>query len=254
MLRIWHGTEGTPAERKHLAVRSMLEVYATTPSGGPIDEARGPANLQKLFDIYTSRYIEEPWRVLEAEIGFKIPLSDGLTIAGAIDAMIEWPSIGMLVREDKTTKGWLSEYYMKSWTRHFQPTFYVWALDQLRGDTVGCLMNCAQLVIPKKGPSENQFMRSPEMKTREELREFEHLIIEVHCRIIDDWKFWQDSEGAPNTWPKLGRFCFGGYGLRECTWASICKSTPQRRLGDISIDHYTFQETEWKPWDRKGED
>jgi len=124
-------------------------------------------NLEELFLHYVQHYgEEEQWKVIGGELGFTFPIPDSdYFYCGAIDTYIYWKGYGTLLKEDKTTGGYINNSYVEQYKYSSQITGYVWALSQLTGEVpMGALVDIASK-RPRKDPSD-RFLRVLETRSK----------------------------------------------------------------------------------------
>ena len=220
-------------------------------------------NLQRVFTQYAQCYGRENWTQGKehGELGFAFPIpGTQIYYAGAIDAYIEWPGYGALLREDKTTGGYVTANYMGYWMRASQVTGYLWALAQILGEVpFGALIN---MVSKRKSKNmEDQFARNMPMKSEWQLNEFMRDTVEIADRIRKRWDTGTTVGSYPNwLWPKLGERvylkCSGGAGTSPCLYNSLCAVEADPWTLDETYDYedeYSIRSEKWAPWERKGD-
>jgi hypothetical protein len=103
----------------------------------------------------------------------------------------------------------------------------------------------------QKDPTK-QFVRTLESRSHNEVDRFMRDTVTLIERMMQDFNDW--------TWPKLGERspvnCAGGAGKSPCTYRYLCLEDADPWVLD---SHYNYavnfnEESEWKPWTRKGGD
>ena len=253
----WHSSEVNLAEMddgdrvlwKTVALRTGEALWEA--SG--VEGSRGDTldNFRSLFGLYVDHYPYEAWTQVGAEQGWEWPLAGTpYILAGAMDAYLDWPHYGFLVREDKTTGMYMGDAFLAQWSFSPQVTGYVWYLVQLHGEEVfGCLMNLASKRVTKNSTGEDLFARSLEKRSPWQLdkyvEEFVHDIKEVER----EWESW--------VWPMASdpRECVGGIGKAACLFRTLCRT--ERGFEDVeplNFQGIILRDTAWEPWLRRGSD
>lgn len=214
------------------------------------------ANLMLVLEEYTDKYSQpEAWTTVATEIGFVQPIP-GTTVsyAGSLDSYIEWPGYGKLLREDKTTGGWLDASYLRQWDHASQVTGYYWALwREIGEEPFGCLMNLASK-RPRKDPDE-KFSRVLQKRSDWKINQFMGETVRIIDQIRNEWDVWE--------WARLGERnpinCGGGMGRTPCDYRAICRQDAQPWDIEKNIKPnfagMGFKELPpWQPWEREGTD
>ena len=258
VLNSWHSAENRdrPLElRKVAALLAGKKVWDSTPveifENRPND---GWDGLVGMFDYYVKSYGEkEQWtQVLEgSEVGFRFPIpSTDIYYAGSLDSYVEWPPYGMMAREDKSTGGYITPGYLGQWSHVSQVTGYIWALYQIVEKPFGILMN-----VSSKRPRKDPMLRfSRQLETRSEWRlaEFIRETVGIADRIRGEWDNWE--------WPKFGErnsySCMGGPGISPCLYKPLClqEMSPWELEEHYDFSEFSWRDSAWAPWTRKGED
>ena len=222
------------------------------------DTVHTSGRLRELLGFYAADYPSEPWEVIGEELGFEHPLppiATGATYApheyfycGSIDAYIDWPQFGTLLREDKTTGMWITDKIVGQWRFSSQVDGYIWFLQEFRGEKVfGCLMNIA-CKKTSKGGSTPQFARSLEQRTDEDLESFLRGVGHSFRELEHCWDQWFFPKAVNHV------ICAGGIGKSPCAYRNLCvQPQPYRELDPFSISGYTAKEEKWEPWKRFGD-
>ena len=255
MQGLWHGSEGphvgfdTPEFELSIALCLQLGRKLWTESGAIDDRSNSLSNLEALFLRYVETYQDEPFHLVKggAEKGWLWPLVDTpYYLGGAIDAYIEWPGYGRLIKEDKTTGIYLNDSYIRQWEFANQVTGYIWYLTQLFGEECwGCLMDMASKRITKTGKTP-LFARILIQKSETQLEEFEKdWLYRIH-RIEDCWNTWH----FPKTMNPIN--CTGGIGKSPCLYQPLCLSDmPFTDLTPTQFPGIVESDERWAPWERE---
>jgi len=257
-LNEWHSLQGKENEEKRilLALRAARLEWEKDPPEEQLSEGDPNSweNLSECLQLYAEAYgPEERWVPTygKGEIGFSFPI-EGTTVSygGSIDQPIEWPGYGKMIREDKSTGGYITPSYMASWDFSTQVAGYLWAYSQILGEPpYGALMN----VISKRKRKE------PSLRFGRKLIEYSQFQLDQFIRdtvlLIDairrEWDRW--------IWPMLGRrnpiICAGGMGRSPCEYRSLCllESEPwDLEDGEVLSSGEFILRPEWEPWARDG--
>lgn len=237
----------------YLALQMGLEVWDEV---NPVESKLNKrGSLEPIWNAYLETYPVEPWRLVErgAEAGWTYPLAGTpYYLGGALDGIVDYPGQGLLVLENKTDSGYLSEGYCASW--HFSPqvTGYIWYVSQVLGFGAckGALLNLVTKNLP--GPRSNwttpRFKRVIVQKTRHELEQFERFAAFQITRFQKDhWNEWW--------WPQTLQkdLCTGGVGLSPCLFQKLCSAKLDPREVEVSDFPFLGERSEpWQPWLRSG--
>jgi len=167
-----------------------------------------------------------------------------------MDARIEWPGYGVLIREDKSEGGWLSRGFLDSFIFSPQVTGYIWYDSQLQGSTTfGALVNMASKKVAKAGQTP-RFTRSLQQRSPKELDDF---ILGFQFDLLRFEFFWKSW-----VWPRTcdSGNCVGGKGKSVCLFKEVCKGTrdmPLEKIDPLSFENVGHRENLWEPWKREGE-
>lgn len=185
----WEKITGKPpAHRYGSRMHELLECHykgeVSYRHGGPIaglieDEA------QLMFEMYKAHYPVEPFKVLEVERVFEVPLPNSShTYIGKIDLIVRDKASGLLrILDHKTQKRNAKSNLPGVWTARAQASLYMWVAERLMGEKVDCFIlnlltrqsdagNC-----PPEFPDRQHIQRTPEQQE------------EAICNII--WTFDQ---------------------------------------------------------------
>jgi hypothetical protein len=216
------------------------------------------ANLEPIFVNYLVEHPTEAWKPIKmgeegGEFGWEYPIAGSdYSLGGSTDDVIEWPSYGMLIREDKTTGSYLTDNYIGSWSLSGQISGYIWYLTQIIGpdEVFGCLVN----MVTKKKPGPKSSWKTPRtarsLEKRSKLR-LEKFIedflwdIEEFKRCWNEWR-WPMTPDITN--------CFGGVGKAPCLFRNTCLlDTDYTTVDPSQFQEIGLRQEAWEPWKRKGE-
>jgi len=254
-LNTWHVTQGKEEPKMRLA-RAIVAAQEEWEKDNPVEIGDNTwDNLENCLKLYVEVYgVEEPWTMLydTGELGFALPIpGTSISYGGALDAPIVWNPYGILVREDKSTGGYITDAYLDQWNHASQVTGYLWGLHQVTGEEpFGAYMN----IVSKRPRKESQdrFYRLLVKRSEWELAQFMRdtvLLIDDIRREYDRW-----------LWPKLGERdpinCAGGMGRSACLYRRLCKTEMEPWELEETYDfdqEFLWREKKWEPWKRKGE-
>lgn len=210
-------------------------------------------NLQRLWRAYIKTYPNETWTLVKggAELGWlwPLPLAGGQAssyfLGGSLDGYIDFPGLGTLPLEEKTTGIWLSDFWMMQWRFSSQITGYIWYATQLVGDCHGALINMATKQVVKGTGTTPQFASQIETRNEDELLEFENdwrRDIEDIERSWDRWHF-------PKTTDTIN--CTGGIGKSACPYKGLCLcGLPPYLVDPLAFPNLVLRREKWEPWKR----
>jgi len=253
----WHETQDSMMSQEEREFLSQEEATRIWQKENPREKNNDNFNnLTHMISSYCSLYSQpEAWKMISAEVGFRLPIPETeIYYAGSLDAYIEWPGYGLLLREDKTTASYITESFITQWSHASQVTGYIWALEQTLGEMpFGALMN-----IASKRPRKDEilrFSRNLETRSKDQIDRFMTETISITDSIRGQWNknSW--------FWPKLGErnpmMCAGGIGRSPCTYRNICilDTEPWELDGhEYSLHGLVENPHPWEPWEREGKD
>ena len=207
-------------------------------------------NLLLLFKWYRAWYPIEQWKVIGMEQGWEYPLAGTkYLLGGSLDGYLDWSPHGIALLENKALGVYLSDRICAQFAHSGQITQYVWYLTKLIGKPVFCaLVNLASKRIAKtKGTSENQFMRSPEMRSEWQLEQFEEEVLVDISDVEREWGRWK--------WPRTTNEveCVGGPNRSPCLFRALCLA--EINFWDVQPLEYEgiiSRDGPWEPWKRGG--
>lgn len=153
-----------------------LAKFLEAMQGSPPDLLRTPAKGELIIKGYAKQWPQEPFKVLENEAMFQVPMPDGSTYVGRRDRVIEWDG-RILVMELKTTSGGIGAHYFKQFSPNLQIDGYCYAVAKKYGKCDGALVDAVQVCKTKEG-----YAREIHDRTPEDLKAFERR----YMRIVAD--------------------------------------------------------------------
>lgn len=250
----WHQFQGKQDVETRLGL-ALVEAQKEWMRDNPDeDNTNNLENLCRLLEDYTLVYGEfERWEPAykSGELGFTFPIQGTpYSYGGSIDQPIDWPGYGIMLREDKTTGGWITPNYMEQWDFSTQVVGYLWAFTQLQGKVpYGTLMNVASKK-PRKD-KDLQFGRRIVEHSEWKISEF----INGTTEIIQNIERCYSANSFPMTGARDPIHCTGGMGRSACDYKGLCLIA--REPDEISDEElislgYTIKGP-WAPWEREGE-
>ncbi len=244
----------THKDRMINAIAAAEIIYETKIGSGEPNKNDSWDNLRNLMIIYANFYPQESWTMISGETGWIWPLDHTHWYGGSLDGYIEWPQLGLLAIENKSTGSWLSANYLNQWAHAPQITGIIWGLSKVIGEDIfGCMMNMANKTIsgPKSKRTTSQFMRRLERRSPAQLEEFEQDVLHTFKLIEMEYDKGPDKW----TWHKTVNpiECVGGPGRTVCLFENICNlPVPFTEIEPLDFSHITLRTTEWTPWERTG--
>ena len=241
-------------EWKTAALESLVVGLDYWDNSGAIDNNLDTReNLIRLWKAYVRTYPTETWSLVKggAEVGWLWPLpgpggmATNYYLGGSMDGYIEFPGLGTLPLEEKTTSIWLSDFWIMQWRFSSQITGYFWYGVQLLGDCAGVLINMATKKVVTGSGTTSQFASQIETRSEDDLREFENDWRRDIENIQRSWERWH--------WPKTTDTinCTGGIGKSACPYKGLCLSgLPPHLLDPLAFPNLTYREEKWEPWKR----
>ena len=251
----WHEGQGKHKE-EYRETQMMLAARKEWNKSEPVEEYGDNTwdNLSGLLSLYAKIYgPEERWTPAYAtgELGFTFPIpGTPWSYGGSMDQPIVWEGYGLMLREDKTTGGYITPAYMAQWDYASQVTGYLWAFSVLRGEVpFGALINVASK--RKRKDESLRFGRRIVEHSEWLLSEF----IEDTIKIIREIERCYDANSFPMTGMRDPINCTGGMGRSACIYKDLCLlETPPDEITDEELiaSGYVIKPP-WEPWKREGE-
>ena len=155
------------------AALKLIRATYQTPEG---EELRTTENMIKLMEWYGKVYAHEPFKVLNVEVGFAVPLGE-VMYAGRLDALVDWNG-GLFVLEHKTTSR-LDGNFFKQFKPNMQVDGYTYGASVYTGKKcLGTVINALETwkdvkrVTDKTKRPEDHFARDPNSRTEAEIADF----------------------------------------------------------------------------------
>lgn len=135
------------------------------------DEKRTPERGALMLQVYERKYKDAPLKFLYTEAPgktkFAIHLAGDVILCGRMDGIVEWNNGGVYVYEKKTTSQF-GMTYIEKFELNYQIDSYCLGCMELMGKCNGAIIDAARVV--KKPPTmEDDFMRYPVSRTKDEL-------------------------------------------------------------------------------------
>lgn len=211
------------------------------------EELRTVANGLKLIKEYARVYQIEPFKVLDLEIGFVVPVESeigAIMYAGRLDGIIEWDK-QIFVLEHKTTTLLRSNFF-KQFHPNMQIDGYTYATSVYTGKKChGVVVNALEpwkevkRATEKTKHPENHFARDVSSRSDNELKDFALQANQIVRDILlceERMEFYQNK-----------KTCFS-YNY-ECPYKQLCLYGDDERL--LNRD-YTIEK--WEPYKEKEND
>ena len=166
------------------SVTKMLEAFHKAMEGSPPDALRTPEKGELILKGYAKKWpLPEPFKILANEISFRIPMPDGSTLVGRMDAVLDWDG-RILVGELKTTSGGIGSYYFNGFSPSLQVDIYCYACKHLYGRCDGALIDAVQVCKTKEGYARHVTDRTPEDLARFEKR-YMQIVADIEAKRVD---------------------------------------------------------------------
>lgn len=200
------------------------------------DDRRTIANGIKLLLAYEELYRAEPFKILQQEVAFSVPVYYGggksFLLSGRLDALIEWNG-PIYVLERKSTSQ-LNSNFFKPFEMSSQLDGYQYAAEQLVGKKVlGVMMDVFEVwkdvkrETAKTKKTEDHFARNPMHRSNFEMKEY----FEDMGMVVEDI-IRAEKE---NRFPRNKNACFS-YNYR-CPYWNLCKyGESESELKNFTID------------------
>ena len=240
------GRDGDAARR---AIKAIYEVYQEEDLEY-INPKRTPENVASLFERYLDYFKEEPFKIIRSNIGFLLPFpGEDFLLGGEIDQYAEWPNLGVVVHENKTTTiipqrsaaydRYLAGFSLGQYAD--QLLHYYWAVSQVTEKPWGVCITIACLDIPKRASTKRQL--------------FDRKLFPINEQQVEDyldslrmaaWKVHRCEK--LQRWPREGKHCTGGWGFQACAYQHLCRTNIP--LEKLEIPSNLYKEgRQWAPWE-----
>ncbi len=200
-----------------------------------VDDKRTWKMGEWILKNYDTTYQDQPWKLVQSEQSFEIPLPNGNKHIGRIDKIVDWD--GMLWVVDHKTTSQLGASYFKMAEPNLQFLGYVWAARQMGYQVVGVIVDA---ILVAKGLLEassraklTPLARYDKYVSQEELDEWLETVLRIHgdIKICADQGVWYPNFDACNY-----------YG--ECSYRRVCKEPKDIRERIIQLD---YRVEHWDP-------
>jgi hypothetical protein len=240
-LKIWE-SPGDEKIKYQEAIREIQRTYAVSKCQF-ISDKRTPENLCAVFDKYIQTFgIHHEYEVIESNVSFCFPYKD-FFIGGEVDQYVSWPRLGVVIGENKTTAGAISDTYLAGFdlgSYAWQLATYNWAVRQVTENLWGNYVTVASLDLPKRATTQRKlFQRVMKQPSQEHilsvLLSFELAMQKIRYNL------------SHNSWPMTGSHCEGGWGFSSCEYKWLCRiPAPHDK---IEIPQHRFRFADWAPWE-----
>jgi hypothetical protein len=242
-MKAWE-SPGDEKARYQTAIQEILRTYASAKILF-ISDKRTPENLCAVFDKYVKTFgIHHEYEVIESNVSFCFPYLD-FFIGGEMDQYVSWPRLGVVVGENKTTAGAISDTYLAGFDLGqyaWQVCTYNWAARQITEDLWGNYITVASLDLPKRATTQRKLfqrlMKQPSpIHIQSTLNKFESCVAKIRFNL------------KHNSWPMTGPHCEGGWGFSACEYKYLCRIPLPPEEIEIPLSKYRF--ADWAPWEGK---
>lgn len=158
-------TEGDPIE-------AFKEAYQ--PSDIPDKEKRTVEHGMDILTKYMEQYRTNPFTVVECNGSHLVQLSEDVTYACRMDAVIRWQGGSIYVMEHKTTSG-LGYYFFDNFTLNHQVDGYTMGCKDKYGECEGVLVDA---ISTAKNPKD-RFLRDIVTRTIDQQKNFTKEVIDI---------------------------------------------------------------------------
>lgn len=213
-------------------VDKAIAVLKANWKDSPYDEKRTIAVGEKILKLYNEKYKDPPFKILDTEISFEVPIPDtSFKLIGRIDKIIDWHGkIGVM--DHKTTSSLGSTYFYKI-KPNAQFTGYAWAARALRYPVefilLDALLVAKGLLVPAQLARLTPLARDEALVTQDDMDDYR---IGLLATISDIMKCY-----AMESWPKTGMFNDACCDFIECPYRKICKEDVNIRQAIIDSDY-----------------
>lgn len=185
---------------------------------------------------YDEKYRDQPFKVLQTEQEFCLPLGNGNNLIGRIDKIIEWDGVTWVV--DHKTTSQLGPQYFRMHTPNLQFDGYTWAAHRLgytncQGVLVDAILVAKGLLETAARGKLTPLARDFAYRTNEDIDDFV-----AHAWSIQQ-SIWNDE--LRGLWvPNYDACTYYG----ECPYRRICKEPKDLRERIIGMD---YRVSHWDP-------
>lgn len=219
-----------------------IDVFKSNYIESPEDDKRTYKMGEWIISNYHNKYQDQPFKILEIEKQFALPLPNGNTLIGRIDKIIEWD--GVVWGMDHKTTSQLGPGYMKMHTPNLQFSGYTWAIQQMgypncAGILVDAILVAKGLIDGKSKANLTPLARDFAYRSKDDIVEYMQTIMALqhHIGMYDDLRMQGKNVAYMPNWDA----CVD-YG--ECPYRKICKEPVEMRERIIGSE---YKVEHWSP-------
>lgn len=189
---------------------------------------------------YHNAYQDQPFKVLQTEKEFCIPLGNGNNLIGRIDKIIEWDGVTWVM--DHKTTSQLGPQFMKMHTPNLQFDGYTWAAHRMgytncQGVLVDAILVAKGLLDSTSKAKLSPLARDFAVRTNEDMGEYVKNVWAIQkdinmCEMEDVWT------------PNFDACTYYG----ECPYRRVCKEPVDLRERVIEMDYVVDR---WDPREKE---
>jgi len=241
------------------AIKEAMTLFLGSFKEDLADDKRTLGKGLELLGKYFSRYRNEPFNVVDTEVGGAVELGDYL-YTFRIDLITEWLSPKGIYGWDHKTTSSLSRMVVKP---HNQGTGYVYVLNQHYENVLGFIFNTIG-VYKSNEEMDKSAPKIPSPKTGKLIyatKEREILVRMPTSRSqieVDQWKketlylIHQIEESQrEGVWPRKTKFCTAY--ASKCQYLDLCQAQEPERILEALIAGEIYQIDPWQPYKNEGE-
>jgi hypothetical protein len=202
---------GLPHDKCRAAGLAVIADYITT-KGDSYGEGGVFSIVTKRFMEYASHYKDEPWKILDVEGVYSVPMGYGIEYALTIDMLVEWTSGSRKGQQCIVEHKWCynfwsaDEVYMMG-----QLTKYLWAMQKLGSNATIGIVNQIRYRDLKPGyTADNIFKRAPhipEAPRIEKLADIQFRMAMKLAKVKEERHSWE-SMAIPSVSRQNCKNCF----------------------------------------------
>lgn len=222
---------------KSFSLDKAIAVLRANWKDDPEDQKRTIAVGEKILKLYDEKYKDPPFKVLDSELAFEIPIPETpYKLMGRIDKIIEWHGkVGIM---DHKTTSMLGATYFNKIKPSGQFTGYAYAGRAL-GYPISFVLLDAILVakgllVPAQMARLTPLARDESAVTQDDVHDYLTALISTIGRL---YECYRKSE-----WPKVGMFNESCSDFIECPYRKICKEDANIReaivISDYKVEHW----------------
>lgn len=222
-------------------VDAAIELFKKTYVETEGEDKRTHKMGEWILKNYHTTYQDQPFKLLQTEKEFCIPLGNGNNLIGRIDKIIEWDGVTWVM--DHKTTSMLGPQYMKMHTPNLQFTGYTWAAHRMgytncQGVLVDAILVAKGLLDTSSRAKLSPLARDFAVRGEGDLDEYvDHVTaLQQEIRLAEESKVWL---------PNYDACCYYG----ECPYRKICMEPTELRERVIAMD---YQVEHWDPREKGG--